>query len=251
MANPPDERCPAVETVLVVIPARNEEERILDCLAHLEETIEFLRSVHPVITVNVHMVLDACTDSTETLATTEFGDRQWLHLHVDRLANVGMARGLGVLRALDNSKPDPRSTLLAFTDADSRVPLHWLASMVGYLESGSDAILGTVRPDSVGLKASIHQAWRTSYTSEDGHRHVHGANLGVRASTYLAVGGFPPLESDEDVHLVRRLASSGARISRSGSLCVLTSSRLVGRAPKGFAAFLGSLHSVAHPSIDP
>jgi hypothetical protein len=54
--------------------------------------------------------------------------------------------------------------------------------------------------------------------------------MGVRATSYLRVGGFAALDHDEDVDLVTRLAASGAQI-----VWVVTSSRLAARAPRGVA----------------
>jgi hypothetical protein len=40
---------------------------------------------------------------------------------------------------------------------------------------------------------------------------VHGANLGVSARAYLAVGGFPPVSAHENVALVTALKTGGWR----------------------------------------
>jgi hypothetical protein len=60
----------------------------------------------------------------------------------------------------------------------------------------------------------------------DGHPHVHGANLGIRGDTYLALGAEPSLRAGEDVELVRRAMAAGhLRISRTAAIPVLTSPR--------------------------
>jgi hypothetical protein len=65
------------------------------------------------------------------------------------------------------------------------------------------------------------------------HPHVHGANLGVRGSAYLDVGGFPPVAADEDRALVAALVRSGAVVLRTPAGPVLTSARRVARARAG------------------
>jgi len=65
----------------------------------------------------------------------------------------------------------------------------------------------------------------------------HGANLGIRGDTYLALGGWPELASGEDAELARRAAVAGhLRIARTASIPVVTSTRRAGRAPLGSPA---------------
>lgn len=237
----PQEDYPGIRTVLVVVPARNEQRRIIACLKHLEASMELLGTLRPEISVRVHMVFDGCSDATAAVVASNFGRKRWLSTHAVGFSNVGKARGFVARRALEISMGDPAETLIACTDADSRVPLDWLSGMVRFMEDDSDAVLGTIAPDPDGLSPSLYSAWLATYNSHDGHGHVHGANLGIRASWYLSLGGFHSLESGEDAQLVERLASAGARITRSASLCVATSSRLLGRAPRGFAAYLRRL----------
>jgi hypothetical protein len=78
----------------------------------------------------------------------------------------------------------------------------------------------------------------------DGHRHIHGANLGISATAYLRAGGFPPLACHEDVHLVSQLERCGARIAWSCRPRVTTSTRLECRAVGGFGDYLRSLAEV-------
>lgn len=241
MREVPEENSRHIESVLVVVPARNEQGSIKACLDHLQTAIEHLSSWRSRISVDVRVVLDGCSDGTAALVAEGFGNEPWLKTHFVEFLNVGRARGYGVRRAMESCGANPSRTLIGSTDADSRVPPDWLSGMVRYLEAGSDVVLGTIRPDSEGLEPSIYAAWHATYTNHAGHGHVHGANLGVRASWYAAVGGFHALESDEDVQLVQRLVSAGAKITSCAALGVVTSSRLDGRAPRGFAGFLSRL----------
>jgi hypothetical protein len=67
---------------------------------------------------------------------------------------------------------------------------------------------------------------------------VYGANLGVRADAYLAVGGFPPVGAGEDAALWRALAAAGLPTASPTSVRVRTSGRLHGRARGGLADLL-------------
>ena len=74
-----------------------------------------------------------------------------------------------------------------------------------------------------------------------GHGHVHGANLGVRASWWQAVGGCGPAGCGEDRELWDRLAQAGARTIGVDDLAVTTSGRLTSRVQGGFATYLAAL----------
>lgn len=210
----------AFDTVAVVVPAHDERDLIGACLASLRAQT---------VPARVVVVLDACTDDTATAC----GDVETVEVP-DRC--VGAARAAGVRHILRDA--DPATTWLASTDADTEVPPGWLAGMLAVAaQSNADLVLGTAVPQDF----PEYPAWRAGYTPADGHRHVHGANLGIRADAYLRVGGWPALVSGEDVELARRAVAAGLRIARTAAIPVRTSARLVGRAPNGFAAYLASL----------
>ncbi len=73
------------------------------------------------------------------------------------------------------------------------------------------------------------------------HGHIHGANIGVRATAYAGVGGFAGVRSDEDVALVAALDAAGHSIAWDTEAPVATSTRRVGRAPAGFAGALAQI----------
>ncbi len=75
----------------------------------------------------------------------------------------------------------------------------------------------------------------------DGHRHIHGANLGLSATAYRRAGGFAAIPCHEDVALVRALQRAGMGIAWSAKPRVATSARMRGRAKGGFADYLAGL----------
>ncbi len=149
--------------------------------------------------------------------------------------NVGIARRLGAAWMIDRG-----AQWLAFTDADSRVPEHWLVSQ---LQWHADAVCGTVHIErwQPWQGAALRQLYRSRYQARDGHRHIHGANLGVCAKAYERVGGFQPLPAHEDVQLVLALEASGAQIVWTAAHSVATSSRRDSRARQGFGDYLNGL----------
>jgi glycosyltransferase involved in cell wall biosynthesis len=210
--------------IAAIVPAHNEEEHLGDCLRALREASRCPRLGGEGVLLVV--ALDACTDGTGGIArelgatTVELAAR-----------NVGAARSAGTRLALESG-----ARWLAFTDADSKVAPDWFSTQLGL---GHDAVCGTVAVDDWGSYGErMRSHYEATYTDADGHRHVHGANLGVSADAYRRAGGFRALASSEDVALVEALRASGASIAWSAAPRVVTSARRVFRAPAGFGATL-------------
>ena len=213
--------------IAIIVPAHNEETCIDACLTSLLET-----AAHPGLAgerVDITVVLDACTDTTEILAR-----RQGVKILVTDKRNVGHARQLGASVALAAG-----ARWLAFTDADTTVSSSWL---VDQLALKADAVCGTVAVNDWGVYgARMQRHFELTYTDADGHRHVHGANLGVSALAYQRAGGFVGLQTGEDVALVASLTRLGANIVWSCAPRVFTSVRTHFRAPEGFGETLRNI----------
>ncbi len=210
--------------IAVIVPAHNEEDQIYACLASISIAARCpYLSKERVVTF---VALDDCTDSTRVVVE---------QMGVTTIAltsrNVGAARALGAQLALAAG-----ARWLAFTDADTQVAPDWLSAQIAQC---SDAVCGTVAIrdwGTYGQKMRLH--YSQTYDDRDGHRHIHGANLGVSALAYVQAGGFQPLDSSEDVALVKALEVSGAVIAWSAAPRVWTSSRRNFRAPGGFGETL-------------
>jgi hypothetical protein len=225
-----------IERVGVVVPARDEQDLLPRCLDALEVAIERLTDARDVA-VDTVVVLDRCVDASLSIATA----RDFVTAVEVGAGNVGLARAAGCAEVLRGTRPDGYGALwLASTDADSRVPPAWLLRQVELAEQGVEVVLGTVTVDDwSGHPPWVEGRWRASYDGSDGHRHVHGANVGCRADAYLAAGGFLALSCDEDVALVTALADRV--IVRTGEISVVTSARQSARAEGGFADYLAQL----------
>ncbi|KQY46166.1 glycosyltransferase family 2 protein [Cellulomonas sp. Root137] len=227
---------PRIEHVVVVVPARDEEQLVGRCLGSLQSARQAARAVRPDLTVDLVLVLDRCTDGTRSVALGHL-DVRLVDLDEGR---AGAARAAGVRDALARSTADPARTWVAGTDADSVVPEGWILEHLRLADAGADVVVGTVRPDPTDLSPAQLAAWRTTRVPGRPNGHVHGANLGVRADAYLRAGGFPDLPEHEDVDLVEALTALGARVVATDDCDVLTSGRLVGRTPGGYAGYLRS-----------
>lgn len=215
----------------ILIPVHNEETLLGTCLQTVLQAAQ-----HPELKgepVVVIAVLDSCTDASGHIAQVH--GVLTLRLSV---RNVGLARAAGAQALIDHGV-----RWIACTDADSTVAEDWL---VEQLALDADAVCGTVMPgdwdDAIPPEARI--IYQERYQQRDGHRHIHGANLGISAQAYQRAGGFPPLACHEDVHLVNQLERCGARIAWSCRPRVTTSTRLESRAVGGFGDYLRSLAEV-------
>lgn len=230
-----------IRAVHVVVPARDEAELLPRCLHSVERARRLLRTCRPHLLVDVTVVLDGCRDGTALVVeAARVGS-----LVVD-LGVVGETRDAGVRQAVDVAADEgvaPDELWIACTDADSAVSPHWLVRQLGLADT-VDLVVGTVEP--VGCTdAGLLARWRERHELVEGHTHVHGANLGFRASTYLDVGGFAPLPVHEDVDLVRRLRAHTDRWVATDSVRVATSARAHGRTPDGFSGYLADLADLA------
>jgi len=216
----------------VAIPAHNEEAALGACLdALLTAARDPALAGEPVA---VLVVLDACDDGSEAVLRGRQPVFAAAGVALDCIAveerRVGAARALGARRLLAQG-----ARWLAFTDADTRVGSGWLAAQ---LALDADVVCGSVAVDDWSPHADKADALRAHfdgfYQDRDGHRHIHGANLGVSAAAYQAAGGFEAVPCHEDVLLVQALEKIGARFAWSARPRVFTSARIDARARDGF-----------------
>ena len=239
----------------IVVPARNEEAGIEPCLESLDRAAAVIARWG--IATFVVVAGDSCTDRTVELAA------RWLR-------DWG-ARGRGARRDSEagrcststpaTSVPPAKRGWPACSAATPRSrpgacgwrrptptpwsPDQWLARQVRLAGAGWDAVAGVVAVDAWvgdhpdGL-CSFEEAYgRRVHRLE--HGHVHAANLGLRASAYLAAGGFRPRRCGEDHDLWSRLDHPRLRRLSDPDLHVTTSGRLSGRAADGFSRDLADL----------
>lgn len=172
----------------VAIPAHDEEASLGACLAAL-----LLAARNPVLggeAVAVLVVLDACGDGSRAVVRHNQPLFAAAGVALDCIEvderRVGAARAAGARRLLALG-----ARWLAFTDADTRVSSQWLATQ---LALDADVVCGSVAVYDWSPHAeradALCEHFARNYQDRDGHRRIHGANLGVRAAAYLAAGGF-------------------------------------------------------------
>ncbi len=253
---PPSSQLRAV----VVVPARDEEELIGACLDALDAQVEIGQEEYEVI-----VVLDACSDGTETAVREARGRAPGLGLRTV----AGPGRGAGPARAIGMDLACSRleavgrvDGLIATTDADSVVAYDWLARQLEAIEAGAKAIGGEVvlDPDGaerlprevVARRASELLARKRAAECRGPAEHAHfsGASLGLTGRTYRQVGGMGWISALEDQDLEDRLAEAGVPIHRLRPVRVVTSARTNGRAERGLARDLALGQWIAERSYN-
>lgn len=233
----------AVDAV-VVVPARDEEARIADCLRALAaQTLprERFRTI---------VVLDRCRDATAQVISDVMGE---LGLQITVLdgpgAGAGAARRVGMDAACGRflSAGHPRG-LIACTDADSRPAPDWLQRQLEHVDAGARAIAGLIEldehearelpPGVLRRRARDAESRLRQVRSQDrgaAHHHSAGASLSVTAEAYREVGGIEPLPALEDAGFVARLARHHVPLLRPVDVRVWTSARAAGRVARGLS----------------
>ncbi|MCD2513431.1 glycosyltransferase [Comamonas endophytica] len=207
----------------VVIPAHNEEQHLQACLLSVRKSVQHL--ARQGLSARIMVVLDACTDGSAHIARA-LADQV---LEITQ-RNVGEARRAGAQWLLEQG-----SEWIACTDADTQVPENWLYAQWA---CQADVFCGIVRVEDWGdYSPEVVRAFHAS-VPQDGHPHIHGANMGLSREAYLQSGGFLPAAAHEDVSLIRRCELAGLRIARRIEPCVVTSARRDARAREGFGDFL-------------
>ena len=243
-----------IRHIAVVIPAHNEQDSIAECVRTIVRASDYLtayRKDHNLAAIKlcVIVVLDSCTDDTQTIV--QHSAQALEHVIVNSDENtpnlqsltcayrcVGQVRDFGVHHAIVQG-----ADWIACTDADSQVTEEWLVAQLNHVtDEHCDMICGVVSVDSwAHLTATTKQNYLAHYQDRMHHRHIHGANLSFSAQAYDSVGGFAKIACHEDVDLVKKFDTRGLSIVWSNQVRVITSSRLEARADEGFAHFLNKL----------
>jgi cellulose synthase/poly-beta-1,6-N-acetylglucosamine synthase-like glycosyltransferase len=228
-----------VRALIVVIPAHDEQELVAACLRSVQAAVA-VAGLPCVIVLVAHR----CSDATEQIARAVLAEGGGLVL-VNHSRSVATARSAGVAHGLAVSSHAPEHTWILSTDADTVVPLTWVADLRRHIDRGAEAVVGLVELD--GWQDAPHEA-RRAYQAiiraklhRHSHDHVYAANLAVRADAYLAVGGWPDVVPGEDAALVARLRRRGRSVISAVDVWVRTSARRDPRAEGGLGTLLDEL----------
>jgi glycosyltransferase involved in cell wall biosynthesis len=232
---------------IVVIPARDEQDRISACLQAL--AAQTLRRDQ----FETIVVLDDCQDGTADAVSAAAAVLELDVTTIDGPGDgAGPARRAGMELACERFLTMGRTGgLIVCTDADSQPRADWLERQLGYVTDGAEAIAGLIELDpgeARGLPAAVlrrraldaaHRLRQVRERDPDaGHHHAGGASLAVTAGAYRAVGGMAPLRSLEDEDFARKLERRGIKLLRPDDVVVRTSARATGRVERGLSVDL-------------
>ena len=233
----------------VAVPARNEAACLPACLKALARAADFANA-----DLDVVVLANNCEDDTASVGRLALGRRLSIEVVETQLpaerAHAGWARRL----ALDAASARLRrgGDLLLSTDADTLVAEDWLTRTLTHIASGYDAVAGMARLHSRDLRAlpRLHRArlanlrrydLAISYlkaardADEPWPRHYYegGASMAMTRAVYARTGGAPTPRVGEDKALFDAVRAVGGRVRHAVDVRVVTSGRLVGRAPGG------------------
>ncbi len=237
--------------VSIAIPARNEAERIGDCLGRIAASVSDCR----VSRLTIVVLANNCQDDTVARARA-FGSA-WrgrlevldLALPADR-ANPGWARRLALDAATEHLS-EPGDVLMS-TDADTLVAGDWITRTIDHLDKGYGAVAGLARLNPSELRAlpprlrrrmariqrydnamSFLKAGRDESEPWPRHFYEGGASIALTHRAYAATGGAPTPTVGEDKALFDAVRRTGGAVRHPTDVRVRTSPRLTGRARGG------------------
>jgi glycosyltransferase involved in cell wall biosynthesis len=251
--------------VVIAVPVKDEEERIVACVASLANQIDV-----DLASVAVILLLNNCTDGTAERIRALGPELPFaVQLREVELpapyANAGWARRLAMEAAAELVNADG---LILTTDADTQVDCDWVAANQREIARGVDAVAGYVMADPVelmDLPAAILERgsleWEYQQLAAElearadpqacdpwpRHNQNCGASAAITARAYRLIGGLPPRPVGEDRALFQSLRRLDGRIRHSLEVQVITSARIDGRALGGLSDAIRLRGEPDHP----
>ncbi len=160
--------------ISIIIPALNEGKHIGRCIRSIKD------QKYPDYEI---IVVDAYSKD----GTTRIAKRLGAKVIQQKPSGAGAARNAGAAKA--------RGDILAFVDADTRLPRHWMQRLEKiYSDKSVVAAAGPVKPDSRRLKHRfmffvMADAFPKATSLFDSYQ-FNGANMSLRASAFRRMRGF-------------------------------------------------------------
>lgn len=201
----------APETVItVIIPARNEEEHIVNCLQNV------LAQNYPGKLTEIIVVDDNSTDNTVKLVEKIIAENQNRNIRLLKLKDVS-ATALFKKRAITEAVAVATGKLIVTTDADCRMGKDWLATIAEYYEVYQPKMM--LAPVTFTNEKSVFEKLQTlefigyigvsaAAVAMKNPLMCNGANLAYEREAFKAVGGYKQndnLASGDDVFLMLKI----------------------------------------------
>lgn len=202
----------ALPGITVIVPARNEEAHIGECLSSL------LAQDYPAELIEIIVVDDQSSDATASIvrSLSERHPRVRLLQVNDRPAEISPK-----INAVTLAIGQTRGEIIFTTDADCIVPRAWISTMVQYYDETTGVVTGTtlyinkqqVPPLLFGiqfLEFLSHTACAAGAIGNGVTSNCNGSNFSFRRSAFEQIGGYGPLariNSGDDSLLAQRIES--------------------------------------------
>ncbi|HEX4374745.1 MAG TPA: glycosyltransferase, partial [Puia sp.] len=198
--------------VSIIIPARNEEQNILDCLSSLKDQT-FPKNLYEVIVVDDHS-----TDNTWNVLQN-FSHEQMnlkklkLSDHIKDSSNNKAYKKLAIETAINNSE----GNLIVTSDADCIFNNNWLQTIVSFYETTNAKFIAA--PVKIKYDNNLLDIFQTldfitlqgitaASVSKKFHSMCNGANLAYEKNVFFEVDGFKNIDnipSGDDMLLMHKI----------------------------------------------
>lgn len=239
--------------VVVAIPAKDEEVTLPACLDSVGASLRYGTGGGIIVIVN--NTADRSGELAAAWARTASVPVLICEVtFAEMIADIGHVRRFAMDCAA--ALVEPGGVILS-TDADTIVSIDW-ADRLSRAAAVSGLAYGPITTDDAALAfgpeavriAELEEALRSAQArlwALLAPRHtlrigiaVGGANMGASLTAYRAVGGLPPLVTDEDRAFTDKVLNAGFDAVRVDEAGVVTSCRLVSRVVGGMAATLSA-----------
>ncbi len=201
----------------VLIPARNEEDSIGDCIQSI------YRQSYPLDLLEVVVIDDHSSDRTSEVVVQL--QKQYSSLKLILLADEIKGKLLNAYKkkAIESAIPQTSGDWIVSTDADCVVDNNWLRSYDGYIQKSDPALVaGPVKYINNRSFVSIFQCLdflslqgvTAAAVSANQHSMCNGANLAYKKQAFLAVNGFRGIDniaSGDDMLLMHKIKTKFPR----------------------------------------
>ena len=177
--------------ISIIIPAKNEEKYIGDCIAHLKKSLKSWGGKSEIILV----------DNGSTDDTTSIARKNNIKIYIEKDGNIGQVRNIGANKAMYD--------VIGFIDADCLVDEKWASYCMKHMKNREIAVFGT---PAVPNPKNSTWVQKTIYKLISGIKRpkyvkwIGTSNFAVKKNVFYEVGGFDvSLKTAEDVELCHRI----------------------------------------------
>ncbi|MEO5909663.1 MAG: glycosyltransferase [Pelobium sp.] len=247
--------------ICVVIPVKNEEDDINECLGAFLNQVDNDGDPIDNETFEILILANNCTDRSVQVIQQFKEENPNLNVHLEvvnldaEYANIGYVRKRLMDTAYGRLCKNGKGIMMT-TDGDTVVSKDWIYQNTSEIKSGADCVGGRIllkEKESLSLDSSIAVFYKKDeeyqllisaleamilqnfdFEKPCHHQHFNGS-FAITSDCYRKAGGLPEVRHLEDCAFYERLLSVDANIRHSNAVEVQTSARHSGRAAIGLA----------------